>query len=113
MATRVASQPRSWVGPENPKPGMSGITTWKALAGSPPWARGSVSGPISPTYSTNVFGQPWMRSSGVAAGSGDRTCTKWMFWPSIVVVKCGWALSSASTARQSNSWRQRSTSSRT
>ena len=34
-------------------------------------------------------GQPWSRSSGVASGSGDLTCRKWIFWPSIRVVYCG------------------------
>jgi hypothetical protein len=27
------------VGPDRPKPGGDGTTTWKASAGSPPWAR--------------------------------------------------------------------------
>ncbi len=34
-------------------------------------------------------------------GSGERTWRKWMFWPSIVVVNCGYSFSRASQARQS------------
>jgi hypothetical protein len=39
--------------------------------------------------STTDPGQPCSRSSGVALGSGDLTCRKWIFWPSITVVYCG------------------------
>ena len=42
---RPVVQPVSRTGVEKPKPGMQGITRWKASAGSPPCARGSVSGP--------------------------------------------------------------------
>ena len=31
-------------------------------------------------------GQPWVMISGSASGSGERTCRKWMFCPSISVV---------------------------
>src|SRR5215204_4594323 len=31
---------------------------------------------------------------------GDRTCRKWMFWPSMVVVNCAYSLSFASHWRQ-------------
>ena len=34
------SQPGSASGPEKPKPGSDGATTWNASAGSPPCARG-------------------------------------------------------------------------
>jgi hypothetical protein len=34
-------------------------------------------------------GQPWVMMSGKAVGSGERTCRKWMFCPSMVVVNCG------------------------
>ena len=47
------------------------------------------------------LGQPWVMISGSAFGSGDRTCRKWIFWPSISVVNCGNWLSCASCARQS------------
>jgi hypothetical protein len=100
-ATRAVSQPGSRVGPENPTPGRDGTTRWKASPGSPPCARGSVSGPIRSRYSTTVIGQPWVAMSGRASGSGDRTCRKWTFWPSMVVVNCGKALIRASCARQS------------
>ena len=38
---------------------------------------------------------------GTDAGSGERTCRKWMFWPSIWVVNCGNLFSLASCLRQS------------
>ena len=56
-----------------------------------------------------MFGQPWVRISGVAFGSLERTWTKWMSCPSISVMNCGYALSRASCSRQSNASRQRST----
>jgi hypothetical protein len=57
-AMRVVSHPASAVGPENPKPAREGATTWKASAGSPPRARGSVSGPSRSGNSTTEPGQP-------------------------------------------------------
>ena len=39
--------------------------------------------------STTEPGQPWTSSNGVAFGSGDFTCRKWIFWPSISVMYCG------------------------
>jgi hypothetical protein len=39
--------------------------------------------------STIEPGQPWMGSSVVAWGSGERTLRKWMGWPSMVVVNWG------------------------
>jgi hypothetical protein len=93
--------PLSLVGPENPYPGSDGITTWKASAGSPPWARGSVSGPMMSRNSTMEPGHPWVMISGVASGSGERMCRKWMCCPSMVVVNCGTALILASYSRQS------------
>jgi len=95
------SQPGSRVGPENPKPGNEGITRWKASAGSPPCERGSVSGPITSRNSTTEPGQPWLRISGKAPGSGERTCKKWTFCPSMVVANCGNSFSSASCSLQS------------
>jgi hypothetical protein len=80
---------------------MDGITRWKASADSPPWERGSVSGPMTFRNSTTEPGQPWHMISGVASGSGERTCRKWMVWPSISVVNCGMSLSCFSCARQS------------
>ncbi len=46
LVMRGMSQPVSRTGTGNPKPGIDGATTWKASAGSPPWARGSVNGPM-------------------------------------------------------------------
>ena len=42
----------------------------------------------------------------MAPGSGERTCRKWMSWPSISVRYWGWALILASWARQSKPSRQ-------
>ena len=98
---RSVSHPAPVAGPENPKPGSDGMTRWNASAGSPPWLRGSVSGPIRSTNSTTEPGQPCVRTSGNASGSGERTCRKWMRCPSIAVVNCGNPLSRASAARQS------------
>lgn len=64
------------------------------------------------TNSTIEPGQPCVMISGVASGSGERMCAKWTFDPSMVVVNCGHAFSSASAARQSYSCRQYRTSSR-
>ncbi len=77
------------------------MTRSNASAGSPPCARGSVSGPMMSKNSRIEPGQPWVTISGRAFGSGERTCRKWTFWPSISVVNCGWALIRASVARQS------------
>src|SRR6266705_2707007 len=56
---RRGVQPRSVVGPENPKPGRDGMTRWKAMsAGSAPCARGSVSGPITSRNSATEPVQP-------------------------------------------------------
>ncbi|MBM7789119.1 hypothetical protein JOD67_005799 [Tenggerimyces flavus] len=98
---RRGPQPRSGVGPEKPKPGSDGITRSNAIAGSSPCTRGSVRGPITSRYSTNVPGQPWLSTSGSAFGSGDRTCRKCTVVPSIVVVNWSYALIWASQRRQS------------
>ena len=111
-ATRNRLPHPSVAGVEKPYPGSDGITTSKAWAGSPPWLRGSVSGPMTRRNSTGELGQPWIMSSGVASGSGERTWTKWTVWPSNSVVNCGTALSVASWARQSNPSAQYAASSR-
>lgn len=100
-AIRTRSQPRSWVGPEKPKPGIEGITRWKSRE----------SGSITSRNSRNEPGQPCVSTSADASGFADRTWTKWMVWPSISVVKCGSSLSFASCSRQSYSVRQCSASS--
>ncbi len=89
--------------PENPYPGRDGITTSNASSALPPYAVGSVSGPITFSISTTEPGQPWVRISGNASGCGDRTWMKWMSSPSISVVNWGSEFSFASHARQSYS----------
>ncbi len=54
-----------------PKPGSDGTTTWKASAGSPPWAAGLRKGSMTSRNSTIEPGQPWVRISGRAFGSGE------------------------------------------
>src|SRR5215468_3337995 len=88
-ATRVRSQPVSVTGPENPYPGTDGMTRWNASARSPPCAPGSWSGPMTLRNSATEPGQPWVRISGRAVGSGDRTWRKCTFAPSISVVYWG------------------------
>jgi hypothetical protein len=39
---------------------------------------GSVSGPIGSRNSPTVPGQPWVRISGKASGSGEQTRRKWI-----------------------------------
>jgi hypothetical protein len=106
FAMRALSQPVSFVGPENPKPGIDGITRSNASAASPPCERGSVSGPITSRNSATEPGHPCVRISGSAFGSGERTCRKCTLVPSIVVANCGNSLSTASCLRQSNEVRQ-------
>src|SRR5215216_3738671 len=72
-AMRGTSQPGSWVGPENPNPGIEGTTRWKASAVSPPWAAGSARGSMTSSSSTTEPGQPWMASSGRASRSEEHT----------------------------------------
>jgi hypothetical protein len=57
--------------------------------------------PQGPLELQERAGQPWVMISGVAAGSGERTCSKCTRRPSMVVVNCGIALSRACVARQS------------
>src|SRR5215217_9678197 len=95
----------------NPKPGIDGATTWKASAATPPWETGSVRGPIMVRNSTTELGYPWLMIRGSTPGSGERTCRKWMSWPSMVVVYCGYSLSFASHWRQSYPFCQYSASS--
>ncbi len=73
---RARVQPVSCTGPENPNPGRAGMITWKASAGSPPCAPGSVSGPMTSRNSAIEPGQPWVSSSGTASGAAERTCRK-------------------------------------
>ena len=56
--------------------GCDGMTRWNASAGSPPCARGSVSGPMTSRNSDDRAGPAVGEISGVASGSGERTCRK-------------------------------------
>ena len=100
-AMRPMSQPGLVGLSEKPNPGMEGTTTWKASAGDPPCATGSVSGPITSRNSNTDPGQPWHSSSGSASGSGERVCRKWMPNPSISVRYWPNPSSTASARRQS------------
>jgi hypothetical protein len=62
-------------GPDNGYPGSAGTITSKASAGSPPYAPGSLSGPITWWKSQNVHGQPCVSTSGSAFGDGLRAWT--------------------------------------
>ncbi len=84
-----------------PYPGNDGQTMWKASAASPPWAMGSVSGPMTLRNSMIEPGQPCVMMSGRASACWERTCRKWMLRPSIGVRNCGSAFSRVSVARQS------------
>jgi hypothetical protein len=59
-------------------------------------AAGSVSGPTTPSSSITQPGQPCVMISGSAFSCGDLTWMKWTSSPSIPVVNCGSAFSSAS-----------------
>jgi len=95
-AMRVVVQPASRSGLEKAKPGMEGMTRSK---GSP--SSGSVSASMTSRNSTNDPGHPCTSSSGSASGWGDRTCRKWIAWPSISVTNCGRAFRHASCEGQS------------
>ena len=86
---RCVPQPGRVGLPLKPKPGSDGQTTWKASSGLPPCATGSVSGPMTLKNSTTDPGQPCVKTSGVAVGSGERTWMKWMSRPSTVAMNCG------------------------
>ncbi len=78
-------QPWSVTGVLNAKPGIDGTTTENASSALPPWATGSVRGPIMSRKSTNDPGYVWSSSSGVAPASVDGTWMKWIVWSSISV----------------------------
>ena len=98
---RPIVQPVPPSGVEKAYPGSDGTTTWKAWPSA-----GSTSGSIRCRNSATELGKPCVSSSGFASGRSDRTCRKWMRWPSISVVNCGYRLSRASWARQSYRVRQ-------
>ncbi len=75
--------------------------TSNASSARPPWAVGSVSGPMAFMSSRIEPGQPWVMISGMAFGLRERTCTNWMSSPSMRVTNIGKAFSFASTFRQS------------
>ena len=97
----TGSQPVVIGWPENPYPGIDGITTWKASDALAPCAVGSVSGPMIFSCSTIDPGQPWQTTSGSASSCFERTWMKWISRPSISVTKLGRAFSRASHLRQS------------
>ena len=96
-------QPGSVGLPENPYPGIDGITRWKASDALAPCAVGLVSGSMIFSCSMIEPGHPWVTMSGNASSCFERTWMKWMSRPSISVTKCGRAFSLASTLRQSYS----------
>ena len=51
---------------------MDGATTWNASSARPPWAAGSVKGPMIFVNSATDPGQPCVMISGSASGSGER-----------------------------------------
>ena len=85
---------------------MDGATTWKASSARPPWATGSVRGPMIFVNSAMEPGQPWVMTSGSASGCGDRWWMKWMSRSPMTVLYWSKALSRRSCSRQSNSSRQ-------
>jgi hypothetical protein len=60
-----------------------------------------VRGSITRRNSTGELGQPWVTSSGRAAGFEERMCRKWMSRPLMLVMNCGTWFSLASWWRQS------------
>ena len=98
---RVKSMPVTVSGVEKPKPGSEGTTTSKASAGSPPWAAGSLSGPITLWKSQNVHGQPWVRISGSGSGPAPGARTKCTGTPSRSARKWASPFIARSWARQS------------
>jgi hypothetical protein len=98
---RSGPQPGAVGLPENPYPGIDGITTWNASEAFPPCAVGSVSGSTIFSCSTTEPGQPCVTISGSASSCFERAWMKWMSSPSISVTACGKAFSFASHLRQS------------
>ena len=115
QASAIRSTPHPGLAglPLNPKPGSVGQTRWNASAALPPNATGSVSGSMTLRNSTTEPGQPWVMTSGVAPGWGERTCTKWMSRSLTRVRNCGNRLSRACAAGHSYSISQYRHSSRT
>ncbi|MDT4849130.1 hypothetical protein FQZ97_832410 [compost metagenome] len=75
-ATRSGFQPVLLGFSEKPNPGMDGRTRWKASSAVPPWAVGSVKGPMVFSNSKTDPGQPWVMISGMAFGWRERTWMK-------------------------------------
>lgn len=78
MATFWGAIPVDRGAGENANPGMDGTTTWKG--GLPRVSRGANS-----SISINDPGHPCVISKGVARGSRERKCRKWIDVSSIVV----------------------------
>jgi hypothetical protein len=62
--------------PENPYPGIEGITTWKASEAFPPYAVGLASGSMIFSCSMIEPGHPCVTTSGSASACFDRTWMK-------------------------------------
>ncbi len=76
---------------------MEGVVRARAVA------VGSVSRSMIFSCSMIEPGHPWLTTSGSASSCRERTWMKWMSRPSISVMNCGSAFSSASHLRQSYS----------
>ena len=72
LATRIGSQPVMVGFPEKPCPGREGITTSNASASVPPYAVGSVNGPMILSCSMIDPGQPCVMMIGNAFACLDR-----------------------------------------
>lgn len=62
----------SWMGSENPNPGILGQTTWKVGTFSCPGPDGGLqSASIMRETAMKLSGNPWTKRSGIAFGDGD------------------------------------------
>src|SRR5437763_15506816 len=84
---RTGFQPGAVGLPENPYPGIDGITTSKASAALPPYLVGFVSGSMILSCSITEPGHPWVTIIGSAFFSFDFTLMYWMSRPSLLVIQ--------------------------
>ena len=103
---RTGSQPVLVGLPENPYPGIDGITTWKASSALAPCAVGSVSGPMSFSCSMIEPGQPWQTTIGRAFSCLRTDVDEVDVEPVDLGDEFGTAFSRASLLRQSYSFAQ-------
>ena len=92
--------------PLKPNPGSDGHTTWNASDADPPWATGSVSGPMTFRNSSTEPGQPCVMTSGTAPASGDRAWMKCTSMPPTRATNWSNRLRARSRSRQSYSLSQ-------